>query len=640
MKKPPNFPRIQALYALKKLSQGLNSDVLSDGSVAKRFEFNISRPVKLSDGTVMSQTDLFGAFRQGLAGETTTPLSDQDGKPITAQISFEADGSALVKTGEKGFRFVNAGLLTADVSKRLEYLDKYLARNTLAQIHAEKLRKLVSKSDFSDDDFLAAVATLSTSPESFGEALLRKVTTRQVALGEILPDDARHWDHLTAPIGGSDSFSGFIGNELAAERSFHLRGDPRKAMRSIALSFCAPGLVPIELFRTCDADALLQMLEEATQFPDHFGLIGAFEICGDWYGRDPRFGPLGERLLELLFSDMQRLKNSCTMYAAAFVLAIARLGQHQEWRRKAAFWRRLSGAAHASLVVRACGLTDIDVMALFSWAMGVCGKAYYMSVCFDSREEPRWRPDWIATNFLVADTVGRADAVLKRLPDGVLHPEWTKRIEKARNSIKEHNGELLASYPAIGESVRRQQPALKDLGVLAELYQSFIDNPTLDNFLLLGPVIYSFGIPSECVPPATKLIAALRRDSANFQDIKIEAALSLAAYMAMQFRFNDVALANAVAEFCIEKASTLTVDRTATEIMFRLIECAMADPDKQDGQRVLARRLENLAFVVSPDRLPEVYDSLKILQTIDGKMAQVLGRAIGTARLGIGGKAA
>src|SRR5262249_25804680 len=446
--------------------------------------------------------------------------------------------------------------------------------------------ELVSKSDFSDDDFLAAVITLSTSPESFGEALLRKVNSRQVAIGEILPDDSRHWDQLTAPVVGSDSLLSFIGNELAGERSCHLRGDPRKAMRSIALSFCAPGLVPIELFRTCDADVLLQMLEEATQFPDHFGLIGAFEICGDLYGRDPHFGPLGEKLLELLFSDMQRLKNSCTMYAAAFVIAIAQLRRHQDWRPKAAFWRRLSGAALASLVVRACGLTDIDTTALFSWAMGVCGKAYYVSVCFDSREEPRWRPEWIFPNFLVADTVGRADAVLKRLPDGVLHPEWTKRIEAARNWIKEHNDELLAGYPAIGESARRQQPALKDLGELAKFFQSFVDDPTLDNFLMLGPVIYSFGIPSECVTPATRLIAALRRDVAKFEDIKIEAAVSLAAYMAVQF--NDVALANAVAELCVEKASTLTGDRITTEVMFRLIECAMADPDQENGQRVLA----------------------------------------------------
>jgi hypothetical protein len=326
------------------------------------------------------------------------------------------------------------------------------------------------------------------------------------------------------------------------------------------------------------------------------------------------------------------------MCGAAFVIAIARLGQHQEWRRKAAFWRRLSGAAHASLVVRACGLTDIDTMALLSWAMGVCGKAYYMSVYFDSREEPRWRPEWIFPNFLVADAVGRADAVLKRLPDGVLHPEWTKRIEAARNWIKEHNDELLAGYPAIGESARRQQPALKDLGDLAELFQRFINDPTLDNFLVLGPVIYSFGIPSECVTPATKLIAALRRDVVKFEDIEIQAAMSVAAYMAVQF--NDVALANAVAEFCVEKASTLSGDRITTEVMFRLIECAMADPDQENGQRALARRLENLAFVISSDRLPEVYDSLKILQTIDGKIAQVLGGAIATAPLGIGGKAA
>jgi hypothetical protein len=639
VKKPPNFSRIRALYALKKLSQKLSSDVLSDGSVARQYNFDISRPVELGDGTVMSQTDLFKAFRQGLAGESITPPVNQDRKPIAAEILFEDDGSAVVKTGENAFRFVDAGLLATDVTKRLKYLDKYLTRKTLAQIHAQSLRDLVSKPDFSDDDFLAAVAMLLTSPESFGDALRRKVDTRQISVGEILPDDARHWDQLTAPIRQSQSLTEFIEKELSAERGSLLRGEPRKAIRSIALSFCAPGLVPVESFRACDADAVHQMLEESTKFSDHFGLVGAFEICGDWFGRDSAFGPVGEKIMDLLFSDMQRLKDSCAMYAAAFVIAAARLGQHQEWRLKPAFWRRLSGAAHASLVVRACGLSDIDTKSLFSWAMSICGKAYYMSVCLDSRDEPRWRPDWIASNVLVADAVGRADAVLKRLPKGVRNPEWEKRVEKARDWIKENNSELLASYPAIGESVRHQQPAFKDLGQLAKLYQTFVDDPTtLDNFLMLGPATYSFGIPSECVPAALKLITALRRDAAKSEDVKIEAATSLAAYIAVQYQ--DVALATAVADFCIQRGSTLRGDHIATEMIFRVIECAMADPDKENALRLLAQRLESMAFLVSPDRLPEVYDSLIILQTLDARLAQLLGRAIATARLGRGGKAA
>ena len=82
------------------------------------------------------------------------------------------------------------------------------------------------------------------------------------------------------------------------------------------------------------------MLEEAAQFGDHFGLIGGFEICGDWLSRDARFGPAGEKLLDKLFSDLKRLKDACAIYGAGFVLATARLRQfrpvrHLDQRRKA-----------------------------------------------------------------------------------------------------------------------------------------------------------------------------------------------------------------------------------------------------------------------------------------------------------------
>jgi hypothetical protein len=630
--KPPNFPRLRAIYALSKLSNTLTSDILADGSIAERFDITVSRPVRLSNGTVVSQTVLFKAFREAFAGERITTLLDQDGKTLAAEVSIDADGSGLVKIGCKGFRFENARLLTPDAAKRIEFFESSLKRHTLSEGEAEKARTLASKSDFSDDDFLAVVGRLLTSPESFSDSLAPKMKSRQLVLGDLLPEDARYWNQLTAPLGASTSLSEFIARELTSQRRIVLAGDPRKAIRSIALSFCAPALVPIELFRSQDPDTVLLMLEEAAQFADHFSLTGAFEICGDWLSRDDRFGPVGEKLLDKLFSDMQRLKDACAIYGAGFVLATARLHQHQEWRGKPAFWRRLTVAAHASLIARTFGSSSIDPMSLFKWAMNVSGKAYYLSICIDAADEPRWQPDWLTQDLLVADAFGRADAVLRRLPEGAAKEEWAKRVEVARKTQGKEGGVVLATYPAIGESARQDQPSLTELGELGTFYQSFIDNPTIDNLLMLGPVIFSFGIPAECLAPIAKLVIDWQQSGAKCEDVKVQAAALLVVYVAVQLK--DVSLADAIAQFFIQNALILGDEGRASEMLFRLVQCAAVDPDRSNARKVLARRLEIFAFVVAPVHLPDVYDSLKILQKLDAELATLLGKALAAARLG------
>jgi hypothetical protein len=112
--------------------------------------------------------------------------------------------------------------------------------------------------------------------------------------------------------------------------------------------------------------------------------------------------------LERLFGDMERLKTSCGMFAAGFVLATAYLSEHEKLRSRPVFWRRLAAASHASLIVRTCGVTPIKQDELVSWALRLSGTAYFASVLADMHAEPRWRPEWLFPNFLIADCFGRA----------------------------------------------------------------------------------------------------------------------------------------------------------------------------------------------------------------------------------------
>ncbi|MBX9772862.1 MAG: hypothetical protein K2Y71_00495 [Xanthobacteraceae bacterium] len=607
----------------------LASDILDESNISERFDISVSRPTRFPNGVTISQGVLFDAFRQALAGAAIAPLVDQDGKVLSAEVSIAPDGVAVVSMDGKAFRFENSGLLASSIDKRNEFLEMAIAFHTLSQSEADRLGALSAKLDFSDDDFHEINDALLASQEAFAASLAPKVRSRKVALGDLLPAQASYWNQLATPLNDSTSLAEFIAAELRAQREFLLAGDARRAMKSISLSFSAPALVPIERFRTLDSETVLAMLEEATQFSDHFGLVGSFELCGDWFPRDARFGPIGDRLLDKLFSNLDRLKETCEIFSAGFTLAIARLHQHQELRRKPPFWRRLTAAAHASLLARAFEQSSIDPSSLFKWAMGVSGKAYYLSICLDLVREPSWRADWLNPKMLVPGAFGRAAAVVRRLPDGIAREEWTKRIDDARKSIGD--SEIFAGYPDISESGPRKPPLLSEMGELTAPCKAFIDAPVVDNALVAGPIFYSFGIPAECVAPMVKLIADFRQTGMRWEDNAVQATMVLATYVAIQS--GNVALADAIAEFMIENAGTLSAER-ASEIMFRLVECAGADGDRDNARKILARRLETFTLFLPATHLFDVHDSLTILQNLDVELAPLIGKAVAAARIG------
>jgi len=112
-----------------------------------------------------------------------------------------------------------------------------------------------------------------------------------------------------------------------------------------------------------------------------------------------------------------------------------------------------------------------------------------------------------------------------------------------------------------------------------------------------------------------------------------QAALDLAAFIAA--RNHDTELADTVAIVSIERLiATQDVDRLLPTTSV-IVECAAAVADRKEALATLARRLENLAFVVPAESLPEALDIFRILQTINEDLSPLLGRAIATARVGI-----
>jgi hypothetical protein len=627
-------PHTRALFALSKLSGPLQSDVLSDTELVKRWNIELHQPMKIADNLVFDRDVLFSAFRIAADGGSVSEFADVKGNSVAVTVTIDREGAACLVTEKHKLRFVHAVLMSSDRAKRTSAADQLLSKLVLTERDRKEIRLLVSLETFGAEDFLRVVEIVASSPEEFVERLRDKVNRRRVSVADILPSDRRHWEHLTAPRQTSDTLVSFLSGELAEERTLRIGRDLVAMFPSIALTFCSPSLVPHDLLAQCETEAKAQLLEAAVGLEDHFSLVGAFELCARWLPQDPRFAGLGQRLLDALFADMKRLEAACGLFAAAFILAVAKLSEDEKTRTLPAYWRRLAAASHASLVVRSIGVTEIKHEELFAWAMAQSGMEYFVSLLSDFDTDPQWRPEWIDPRYLLADVCGRAIGAAMKVPGDLLPESWKSPIDALNNWLRDQHLLHLTWYPALMEGTRRPKtPVLNEMGDVADVYRELINAPTLDKLLRARAAISTFGCPAEVVESLYKIIAHLRRSAPQTND-QILDALRLIAHVAVML--NDVALADAVAEASLERLSLDEDRQSVVETVHRLIECSAADVDRENAKVTIARRLEQLAFLVRDGALlTEVVAYIELLKTTDAGSSTRMGRALAMANLGI-----
>jgi hypothetical protein len=626
--------RQRALFLLVRLSDTLRNDILEDPAVAKQWNITLQRTIKAVDDFPMEWDTMFAAFRAAADGKPEPGLVDIKGSKLEAKVSIDVEGAALLETPTQRLRFVHAILMASDSAVRMSELEKIFVDKPLSVAEQTRLREIIVRPEFSSDEFMQVTEALAASPAEFSARLSEKANSRQVALSDLLPDNARHWSNLTAPRVSSDNLPAFIENELAAERKARLAINPLTGFRSIALTFSAPSLVAYDEIDALDVETRHKVLDSATGLEDHYSLIGAFELCARWVGQDDRFVVLGERLLDALFKDMKRLETACGIFGAAFVLALARLAEDETVNTQPAYWRRLAAASHALVVVRSCGVTEIDHNDLLKWAIGQSGQSYYVSLLSDFATDPQWRPEWVESRFLVADVCGRAIGTVLRMPAERIPASWKTRADAIGEWIEKEQYQLLMTFPAVMEGARRpNKPVLSQMEMLTKPYEQLIKEPTVDQLLLLTPAIHSFGFPPEALDSLYAVIASIRRepykDGREFRD----SALKLIAHISVLEQ--DVRLADAVAQACIERLAFIDERQPTHETVYRLIECAAADQDRERAMSTLARRLEQVANIVRDGAfLGELADLFEVLKIINSSMSQRLGRAIALAKLG------
>jgi hypothetical protein len=623
--------RYRVIFALGRMGQELQSDVLADRAIADQAGIAVSSPINLPEGIVLERKTLFSAFQKAADGEPLPDILDIDGVKRDIKIHVQ-DGMAFATYGTHRVAFPQAALLSANLKRRQQILESILSNNTLTRLAREKLWPLVNKPDYSDADFFAARKILVGAPESFATVLREVANKGTLSKKDFLPSETCHWENLTARHLTAKTLKEFITHELAEERMSRIADDTKDGIDVISLTFGGPELVPLDAMRAINPDDLLVGLKHLIEFSDPFALTGAFEICADRGTDDARFIELGDAILDRLLEDVDRLRNELSTFAAAFIIATAHLAEHETLRKQPVFWRRLAATAHASLVTRVLGSSSDNETSLLTWAMHISGKTYYLSVLNDAHSEPRWRPDWMSSPFLMADIYGRLQGALQRLGESA--PEtWRKKLDDGQSSMLKDASPLAQTFPSVLQGWAPSTEKPPDDTDIGRVYADFAREPTLENFLYFTPIVFGFGLAVDARQSVLNVVQSLRSDFQTAPPGFVQAALDLAALIAAQNR--DAELADAVAAIAVEKlVMTQDVDRLLPTAAV-ILECAAARTDRTEALAILARHFENLAFVAPSAVLPEALDTFRILQSINEELGGLLGRAIATARLGL-----
>jgi hypothetical protein len=165
-------------------------------------------------------------------------------------------------------------------------------------------------------------------------------------------------------------------------------------------------------------------------------------------------------------------------------------------------------------------------------------------------------------------------------------------------------------------------------------YRDLADDPSVENLLVVSPLIEAYGFPHEARADVMKVLDLIRNQGGSEDERRSVIALSVLAHISIQT--DDVALAEGVAEACMARARAVSDPNRVFEIVARLVECSGVTADRDAARTTLGRRLEVLALALpSSEVISGLISAIESLRRVQPLLAPLLGKALAAARLAL-----
>jgi len=420
---------------LDPLPTGVRSVILQDTAFCSALGITPKFAFPLNAETAVESGSLHEAQRKAIAGKKSATVDVRGRRRLRVKLSRRGH-NVTIEVGKNRFGLSDSDVLAASKPARLKALKRVLAAKPLFASEAEHWRRVAEDHPLGDREFVELMTALHATPEGFRAEFAKP---RNLDSGMLLPDEPDYYARLLAPVGDTKEPAAFMSGPLAVARAELARKHPAIALRRIAYSAVWRPLIPFDLFGTLRPSEISALLKAQ----DPFSLLCGFELCCV-RAADLEFLELGTQFLNTLLLDAESSKRRCTFFAAFALVTTVNIRNAAKASAAPLFWVRLAAFTHAGVLTDALSAIP-DAEGFLRWAAEHFTPTYIWNTVIDRREAPRWSPDWIDPEHLVAELVGRVQNAVNLLPEGERPASWVSAVDQALTRLQK-SGKYLAAF--------------------------------------------------------------------------------------------------------------------------------------------------------------------------------------------------
>jgi len=434
---------LRALVAqlVENLPPSLKRTIISSREFQNRYNISTTAKISLGDGGItFSRTDFYNAVRRIYDNPDSPPQLTSD-EGTFYSVSLQEDTGArhvTLASDQRTIKLPAFWFLSPNAADRLGGFDAEANKRHLVDPEILEWRERLAKAPLEDDDVDELHEELQLNPGEISEAISSEIAAGKSHIRILVPPKPSYYERLVGPLKDSRDLPSFV-DRTAKERLRNLLDWNHSEGLKLALLMCPQSLLSASIeAEQIPESIVIETFKWLEEYGDRFSQVAGIELGLRLLPRFPEIEPiLHEMVANLLEDDPNDSVGRLTLSANLAVFTDGELARLGILRNAPPYYRRLAALAQASLIERELIAVDVDKAAIGDWSRDGRGQCFFLQSLIDLRTEPRWLPDFMSSEQLRYEFLGRISAAAVANCESIRSKEFQELLNgDTPNSVK------------------------------------------------------------------------------------------------------------------------------------------------------------------------------------------------------------
>lgn len=397
-----------ALGIIKLFPSSIRETLLSDDIFLESFKNISEATVELSaeNGVIFFRKELFNAFRNILKSPTE-PIQLNDVNNCLWTMKFNDQKSESIQLLNE-VHSVNLEIFwpfLSDIKIRTEIFTKKAKASLLAREIIESGIEKLSDTAVSDDEAMELLIELESGPNAFMKRVQRDLT-HGCTFSSLVPTSQSYFQNLVGKFGTTSTLEEYL-IQLRTHVGYLIETNPVEGIVQ-SLSISAHSSISL-LIDSSDVDP--RDVEHAFKIiADTGGIfsnVGAIEWGLANFEVFPQLEGYMTTMMNRVIGENGDYESRFNLLSSLITFVDGEILRNGTFLEPPPFWRRMASIAHASLLERCINNISGIRDEITNTILKIDSTFFFTQNYCDLRKEPKWLPDFIVSDRLQLEILGR-----------------------------------------------------------------------------------------------------------------------------------------------------------------------------------------------------------------------------------------